>query len=217
MKIKLKVSELKEALAITQKTVGKPRAINNLDNVAFIFKLDSVPSIISGNGAIQSSVKVVDATVDEDTEFMVNFVKIFSVVKTLPDDKYLTLTLKDGKIKTSCGKSRSTISAMPVDAYPFIETITPDGTIENSEEFISAFGKVSYAAAKDHAKMKSLNGITVTGDGNQLSILASDTHQVGAYSFPSGFSGSFILPYGSISAFKSFLPSTEVIQSNGKK
>ena len=214
VKIKVRVSSIKESLALVQKTVGKPNAMNGFNSVRLSFKSGEDSSITSGNGSIQTESILRDIDCDGDVDLLVGFVKFFSIVRTLPEDKFLTLTIADGKMKTACGKSRSIMAIMPADSYPLMVS-NPERSAEVPEGIAVALNKVSYAAAKDHATMKQINGVTLMGADGKLDIMATDAFLVGAYVMDSDLVGSAIIPHASMSIFSGLLANATLIGIDG--
>lgn len=98
------------------------------------------------------------------------------ICRSLPN-KIVELTADDAKIGVSCGSSRFSLPAMPVEEYPELpEVPEPVGTIPG-ELFAEAVSQVATSASKDDT-IPVLTGVRMECEPNTLTFMATDRYRL---------------------------------------
>lgn len=173
MKVKFKVEQLKSALSKLSKAVPKSHQIHSLTHV--LFEIENDVAVIKGNDlSIQIAISI-PCDIDEETaEFAIPFTKMFSLVKTLPDDKSVTINVNE-KAVISCGKSKSTMPLCPVSSFPAVVTGDKEELSVVATELAEAIGMVHFAAARADAARKMLNGVALIGNDKGIDVVATNS------------------------------------------
>lgn len=119
----------------------------------------------------------VAADVDEPGQALVSGRLLAEISRQLPAQP-VELVLEGTRVTLTCGASRFTLGAMPVEDYPTLPAMPPElGTI-NSGDFAEAVGQVAVAASKDET-LPILTGVRMKVDGEGLALLATDRYRLG--------------------------------------
>lgn len=205
MKIKTKISNLLPALDSLARVASKPNS-GVYSKVLFQLMQDELV-LVASNGHVQVSVPVKDCAIEGGRSYAVDFYKLHSIIKTLPEEKPATLNFKDdGKLSLSCGKSRSSIGYIDGADYPTMLVYEAKDYIKGTEEIGDAIHAVSFASARKHTR-KNANGVTLFSSNGKLSVAATDTVQMAMINLDIDFTGEAIIPIWSIGVVRQFMSS----------
>jgi DNA polymerase-3 subunit beta len=115
----------------------------------------------------------------DDAQLTVNAKKILDILKALPDDKDVKLSLAENKLSVASGKSKFNLQTLPANDFPQIKS-TGDFVKEiklTQKVFKELIGKAYYSMAVQDIRYY-LNGLLIISENNQLSVVATDGHRL---------------------------------------
>ncbi len=119
----------------------------------------------------------VPADVIDPGEALVSGRLLAEICRQLPD-KPVQLSNEGHRVELTCGSSRFTLGAMPVEDYPARPAMpTEIGTI-SAADFAEAVGQVGVAASRDES-VTMLTGVRIRVAGEGLTLLATDRYRLG--------------------------------------
>lgn len=119
----------------------------------------------------------VPADVDEPGTSLVSGKLLAEICRNLPA-KPVQLDHTASRVELTCGASRFTLGAMPVDDYPSLPEMPPQiGTI-SAAAFAEAVGQVGVAASKEES-VPILTGVRIKVASDGLTLLATDRYRLG--------------------------------------
>lgn len=122
----------------------------------------------------------VDLKLDgDDTNLTVNAKKIQDIIKALPDDKEIKLSINDNKLAITSGKSKFNLQTLPASDFPEISSVGEfTKNIEITQKlFKDLLSKAYYSMAIQDIRYY-LNGLLIISEGNLLSVVATDGHRL---------------------------------------
>jgi len=104
--------------------------------------------------------------------------KFLDIVKALPEGSKIEITIEEEKIKIQSGKSKFTLSTMPAEDFPSIESLEEVVRIQLLEKTLkSLLEKTLFAMAHQDVRYY-LNGLLVELDGQKIRTVATDGHRL---------------------------------------
>lgn len=120
----------------------------------------------------------------EDGDVTVPGRKLLDILKALPDDAQLEVSLDKERLVIRSGKSRFTLSTLPAAEFPVIEDINaqrrfdvPQGTLKTLIE------RTAFSMAQQDVRYY-LNGLLLELRGGTLRAVATDGHRLALYDVP---------------------------------
>ena len=122
------------------------------------------------------------ATVDTEGEsrsITVGAKKLLDILKALPADSDVNLSLTDKRMQVKSGKSRFNLQTLPADDFPRLAIADAVATkFSVSQKMLkSLLSLVQYAMAQQDIRYY-LNGLLMVVDGNTLRLVATDGHRL---------------------------------------
>lgn len=111
--------------------------------------------------------------------------KLYDIVRALPEEADLSLTLDGEKIKLQSSNNRFTLSTLPAEEFPVIEEKL--GLFEFSlpqEEFLLLLSKTHFAMAQQDVRYF-LNGLCLFAQGEEIKAIATDGHRLALFELTS--------------------------------
>jgi len=90
---------------------------------------------------------------------------------------------EEGRITLRCGSGRFTLLSMPVEEYPALPQISPDGGLVPGDAFADAIAQVAVAASRDDVTPV-ITGVQLEVNENSLSLVATDRYRVAIRDIP---------------------------------
>jgi DNA polymerase III subunit beta len=87
------------------------------------------------------------------------------------------VTADAGRMAVSCGGSRFTLQALPVEDYPSLPPMPPVAGTVGSEPFAEAVGQVVLAASRDET-LPMLTGVRVEIEGGRMTLACTDRFRI---------------------------------------
>lgn len=124
--------------------------------------------------------------------------KLFDILKALPSEIEVQIEVEDNRAQITAGRSRFTLSCLPVDEFPVLDDLQFDKTLTlPKNELRKLIERVSFSMAISDVRYF-LNGLLLDVAGDQLNAVATDGHRLSvAYltlSESSGIEKQFIIP-----------------------
>lgn len=115
----------------------------------------------------------------EPGEITVPAKKLMDIVKELPDKADVEFTLKDQRLSVSSGRFKSTLSTLPVNDFPSVETAQASATTleVNSKSFKQLLDKTAFAMAQQDVRYF-LNGMLIEISQGMIRSVATDGHRL---------------------------------------
>ena len=122
------------------------------------------------------------ATVDTEGEsrsITVGAKKLLDILKALPADSDVNLSLTDKRMQVKSGKSRFNLQTLPADDFPRLAIAEAVATKFSVTQKLlkSLLSLVQYAMAQQDIRYY-LNGLLMVVDGNTLRLVATDGHRL---------------------------------------
>ncbi|WP_227817360.1 DNA polymerase III subunit beta [Nitrogeniibacter aestuarii] len=115
----------------------------------------------------------------EDVSITVGARKLQDILRALPGDNEVALTLDDSRMTVKAGRSRFALQTLPAADYPRLSVEDGEGvrfTVQQGA-FKKQLALVQYAMAQQDIRYY-LNGLLTVIDGNVLRMVATDGHRL---------------------------------------
>jgi len=169
--------------------VEKRHTLPILSNV-LIEKQGSHLTLLATDIEIQIRTTAEVAPGGEDTSITVAARKLQDILRALPGDNDIALTLDDSRMTVKAGRSRFALQTLPAADYPRLSVDEGEGVRFSVPQgaFKKQLALVQYAMAQQDIRYY-LNGLLTMVDGSTLRMVATDGHRL-AYA-ESQIDGSF--------------------------
>lgn len=170
------------------------KELNTIYQNIYIEALDEniIIKTFNGQSAFQS---MVNASVEQTGKTTVPCKKLLDIVKELPDNAVINITLNDGRINLKCGRSSFNLSVLPPETFPTISEISSEYFLKlPSEKFEKILKKTQFCISNDPSKIE-YTGCHLKVYGNIIEASAADYQRI-AYAFTEldeEFSNEFII------------------------
>ena len=119
--------------------------------------------------------------VDEPGEITVPARKLLDICKALDQDAHITFTLKDNHARVQAGRSRFSLTTLPVSDFPSLDPIEPLETLRLAQKNLrQLIDKTAFAMAQQDVRYY-LNGLMLELGQNRLTGVATDGHRLSCY------------------------------------
>ena len=177
MKFSISREALLRPLTLVAGVVERRQTLPVLSNVLIQVDQDQV-ALTGTDLEVELIGRTAASLVEEAGAATVPARKLMDICKSLPDQSEIQLSLEDGRAVLRSGRSRFTLSTLPVAEFPNIED--SQGSIELSlprgtlKHLIDA---TSFAMAQQDVRYY-LNGMLLETDGKMLRTVATDGHRL---------------------------------------
>jgi len=104
--------------------------------------------------------------------------KLLDIVRALPDQAQLTISVEGDKATVRSGKSRFTLATLPATDFPTVEDIRAQQTLTVSQGALKRLlDKTHFSMAQQDVRYY-LNGMLLETDGKVLRTVATDGHRL---------------------------------------
>ncbi|NMG32028.1 DNA polymerase III subunit beta [Aromatoleum evansii] len=121
----------------------------------------------------------------EDANITVAAKKLQDILRALPNEGEVVLTLDDKRLTVKAGRSRFALQTLPAADYPRMNL--PDGDATrfsiSQKSFKRQLAQVAYSMAQQDIRYY-LNGLLLIADGKELRMVATDGHRLAFASSP---------------------------------
>ena len=183
MKFSISREALLRPLTLVAGVVERRQTLPVLSNVLIQVEQDEV-ALTGTDLEVELVGRTVASQVDEPGAITVPARKLMDICKSLPDQSELELSIEDGRAVLRSGRSRFTLSTLPVAEFPNIEDgqssvelALPRGTLK---QLIDA---TSFALAQQDVRYY-LNGLLLEFAPNLVRTVATDGHRLAVSSRP---------------------------------
>jgi len=178
MKLELDRQSLFESLQLVAGAVEKRQTLAVLSNILFQAK-DSNLRLTGTDLEVELSVEMPQQGVQEGGEVTLPARKILDIVKTLPNDKPVTINQQeDGRATVQSGRSRFTLSTLPASDFPHLEEGVATAKITIPCAILSEMiDRTHFAMAQQDVRYY-LNGMLFEVDAGNLRTVATDGHRL---------------------------------------
>lgn len=181
MKFVINAGQLLKTLENVQGVVDKRNITPILSNVRI--SAEEGKLIINATDMDLDIVEMVNIDVIEQGTTTAPAFLLYETIKRLPSDSEVTLSLEEDKLNLFCGKFKGTLSCLPVEDFPIIQTNDLPNLLKvDKAEFKQLLEKTKFAISMDETRYY-LNGVylhTTNNDrGEQvLRSVATDGHRL---------------------------------------
>jgi DNA polymerase-3 subunit beta len=178
MKLQLDRQSLFEALQLVSGAVEKRQTLAVLSNILFQSK-DNNLRLTGTDLEVELSVEMQQPGVEEAGEVTLPARKIVDIVKTLPNDKPVSITQHDdGRATIQSGRSRFTLSTLPASDFPHLEEGVATAKFSIPCVTLSEMiDRTHFAMAQQDVRYY-LNGMLFEVDSGKLRTVATDGHRL---------------------------------------
>ena len=104
--------------------------------------------------------------------------RLHDILRALPDDASVTLSVEGDKATVRCGRSRFTLITLPAGDFPTLEDLPFEGDIRLPQGILrSLIERTHFAMAQQDVRYY-LNGLLIETDGKHLRAVATDGHRL---------------------------------------
>ena len=114
----------------------------------------------------------------EDGEVTVAARKFMDICRALPEGTMLDVSENNGKVQLKAGKSRFSLSTLPVDEFPRIQKLNENRSISVMGSVLKKIIDKTYFAMAQQDVRYYLNGVLFEIDGSRLRAVATDGHRL---------------------------------------
>ena len=120
----------------------------------------------------------VSAHIEQEGDVTVPARKLVDICRSLPEDAEITLNSGNEKVVLQSGKSRFTLSTLPVSEFPTLDDIGIAHAFNVEQNKLqSTIGKTAFSMAQQDVRYY-LNGLLFEVSSNQLRCVATDGHRL---------------------------------------
>ena len=120
----------------------------------------------------------IEAEIEAEGSTTVPARKLFDICKALPEGAEVEINREDERLLVRAGRSRFTLSILPPDDFPVVESLKNPSTFSVSEgAFKRLIEKTAFAMAQQDVRYY-LNGLMVEMTAHELRAVASDGHRL---------------------------------------
>ncbi len=178
MKLKLDRQSLFEALQLVAGAVEKRQTLAVLSNILFQAN-DGQLRLTGTDLEVELSVEMQQSGIEEDGEITLPARKILDIVKSLPNDKPVTIIQQEeGRATVQSGRSRFTLSTLPASDFPHLEEGVATAKFSIPCSVLSEMiDRTHFAMAQQDVRYY-LNGMLFEVDAGKLRTVATDGHRL---------------------------------------
>ena len=183
MKFTISREALLRPLTLVAGVVERRQTLPVLSNVLIQVEGDQV-ALTGTDLEVELVGRTVASQVDQQGAATVPARKLMDICKSLPDQSEIQLAVEEGRAVLRSGRSRFTLSTLPVTEFPNIEDAdgsqelsVPRGTLKHLIE------STSFAMAQQDVRYY-LNGMLIEIQSNLLRTVATDGHRLAMCSRP---------------------------------
>ncbi len=104
--------------------------------------------------------------------------RLHDILRALPEDAIVTLSVEGDKATVRCGRSRFTLIALPASDFPTLEDLPFDGDIRLRQGTLRGMIERSHFAMAQQDVRYYLNGLLLEVSPNILRLVATDGHRL---------------------------------------
>ncbi len=120
----------------------------------------------------------VELTTDTPGEITLPARKLHDILRALPEDGVVTLSVDGEKATVRCGRSRFTLATLPAGDFPTLEDLPVDGEIRLHQGVLrSLIERTHFAMAQQDVRYY-LNGLLLEVGPGVLRLVATDGHRL---------------------------------------
>lgn len=114
----------------------------------------------------------------EDGEVTVAARKIMDICRALPEGTVLDISEQKGKVLLRAGKSRFSLSTLPVDEFPKVQKLNENAAVTIAASVLKSIIDKTYFAMAQQDVRYYLNGVLFEIEGDRLRAVATDGHRL---------------------------------------
>lgn len=176
MKLSITRETLLKPLQIVSGVVERRQTLPILSNVLMSVSNNSLKLV-----ATDLEVELVTETSltnAEDGEVTVAARKLMDICRALPEGTLLDISQNNGKVQLKAGKSRFSLSTLPVDEFPKIQNLSGSSTVTIIASVLKNLIDKTYFAMAQQDVRYYLNGILLEIESERLRGVATDGHRL---------------------------------------
>jgi len=183
MRITCERSYLTMALGVAGRAVSNRNTLPILSNVLLETQDDRLQLTATD---LDTAIRcVIPASVSENGSVAVPAGVLGDVVSKLADAP-VTLEMQDGKVSVRSGKSHYTILSLPAEDYPVVPEVTEGTDVTLPQPTLKEMSRMTTFAASKEETRSLLMGVLFEARGNNLTLVATDTHRLAWKQTPIG-------------------------------
>ena len=173
MKINITKSTLLEGIQVISAGVSSRTTLPILHN--FLMEAKKGKLKLVRTDMEMATVHFVAAEIEEEGAITIPLKEFSDIIKNLPDDKEITLTLdENNKFHIKSGKSKFWVMGTPKSEYPAIPEVERENSVELSPiELQNMIEKTAFSASTQETRYI-LNGLLWNNTAEQFEIVATD-------------------------------------------
>ena len=173
MDLKLTKEALVEGIQLVQNAVSQKSSLPILSNVLLETENDSLK--LTATDLDIGICSTIPATVEQVGSITVPARKFFDIIKALPDDSEINLSMKKNNfVSIKSAKAQFKIIGLPKEEFPQLPAFKDKDSINISQiDLKDMLNLTDFAISKDDTRYV-LNGVLLTVKGDQINVVATD-------------------------------------------
>ena len=176
MKLTLTRETLLKPLQVVSGVVERRQTLPILSNV-FMSVSNNVLKLVTTDLEVELITETA-LTNAEDGEVTVAARKLMDICRALPEGTLLDISENKGKVQLKAGKSRFSLSTLPVEEFPKIQKLNENVTVNIVASVLKNIIDKTYFAMAQQDVRYYLNGVLFEIDGSRLRAVATDGHRL---------------------------------------
>jgi DNA polymerase-3 subunit beta len=119
-----------------------------------------------------------ELAIDKPGEITLPARKFLDILRALPENANISITVDDHKAALHCGRSRFSLATLPAANFPALEDIPFEGHTKLSQSSLKNLIEHTHFAMAQQDVRYYLNGLLLEIDGNHLRAVATDGHRL---------------------------------------
>lgn len=176
MKLEVKREQLLKPLQSVIGAVERRQTLPILTNVLLVAREQDL-TLTATDLEVELSVRVeLPAEIPGETTLPAR--RLHDILRALPEDTAVTLSVEGDKATVRCGRSRFTLVTLPASDFPTLEDLPFDGDIRLHQGALRGMIERSHFAMAQQDVRYYLNGLLLEVGANTLRLVATDGHRL---------------------------------------
>ncbi len=177
MDFKIDKIKLVEALSVIVGAIERRQTMAILSNFLLEVSNDKL-HMVATDLEVELSIDIQPNTIDQDGSVTVPAKKFIDIIKSLPDDKLISLNTKENKIFIKSGRSRFILQTITSQDFPHVEQGVGAVKMKIPSAILSELiDNTQFSMAQQDVRYY-LNGLYFEIDGTKLRTVATDGHRL---------------------------------------
>ncbi len=176
MKLTLEREKILKPIQQVGGVVEKRQTMPILSNI--LVKVESGNATLTGTDMEVEMIAKVEVSSDDTGEFTIPARKFTDICRNLPEDTQITLNLDGERVTVQAGRSRFTLSTLPVNDFPVLDRIVAAREFQIEQRVLKRLLEKTQLAMAQQDVRYYLNGLMLEMGQGHLRAVATDGHRL---------------------------------------